>query len=189
MYSAFDDAFISQKKNHFQITVNASVANQPKYFKYKLVKQFHEISGFQINFYGIHKESESKIVPIKQTDKNRKPMDYEPIDCHLKIIETNKWTIKRLHFAYTTHNNNRKKNKPNPDQRYFLLVVEMSVLASNGNKFILFNSISEPIIVRVSSCVRQPRNPIGFVFYNRFLLSLFKGCQSWSIQQSRKRGQ
>lgn len=36
-----------------------------------------------------------------------------------------KMTVGRLHFSETTSNNMRKKGKPNPDQRYFYLVVSL----------------------------------------------------------------
>jgi hypothetical protein len=35
--------------------------------------------------------------------------------------------LARLHFSETTANNIRRKGKPNPDQRYFWLVVSVAV--------------------------------------------------------------
>jgi hypothetical protein len=79
----------------------------------------------------------------------------------------------RLHFAHTTNNNNRKRNKsgqiiPNPDQRYFLLVVEIQIVTKAGKLFTLCASASERVIVRVSfseaktfqiSCLIFMQNP------------------------------
>lgn len=63
--------------------------------------------------------------------------------------QTNKVTVGRLHFSETTSNNMRKKGRPNPDQRYFMLVV--SLYAYSGEyKYIVAASVSEKIIVRVS---------------------------------------
>lgn len=62
--------------------------------------------------------------------------------------QTNKVTVGRLHFSETTSNNMRKKGRPNPDQRYFMLVV--SLYAYSGEyKYIVAASVSEKIIVRV----------------------------------------
>lgn len=59
-------------------------------------------------------------------------------------------TVGRLHFSETTANNMRKKGKPNPDQRYFMLVVALQAHAQNQN-YTLAAQISERIIVRASN--------------------------------------
>ena len=63
-------------------------------------------------------------------------------------------SIGRLHFSETTLNNMRKKGRPNPEQRYFQLVVglEAVVLGPSGAKVEvpLFCLATERIIVRVS---------------------------------------
>lgn len=60
-----------------------------------------------------------------------------------------KVTVPRLHFSETTLNNQRKNYKPNPDQKYFLLVVRL--LASINNEVVLVQAYaSEKVIVRVS---------------------------------------
>lgn len=145
-YSSFDDAFICQKKNHFQITTHTYVNKAPKYFK--LSNQFFEISTFKLNLYGIKQESQMQQIPIKESDKDRKLFDYKPYECELNANQMNKCTIRRLHFSQTTNNNNRKKNKSNPDQRYFLLVVEMQIIDTYGQVHKLYSAISERLIVR-----------------------------------------
>ena len=66
--------------------------------------------------------------------------------------ETKK-TEGRLHFSETTSNNMRKKNMPNPDQRFFLLVVSLN--AHSGDKdFVVVDSVSEKIIVRVREALQ-----------------------------------
>lgn len=70
--------------------------------------------------------------------------------------QTNKVTVGRLHFSETTSNNMRKKGRPNPDQRYFMLVV--SLYAYSGEyKYIVAASVSEKIIVRVSLSYSKTR--------------------------------
>ena len=122
-----------------------------KYFKYKSDETtFHEIDNFQLQFYGVKQESQMQVVPIRQSDSNRKPINYEPEKFFLSPYQPNKLTVKRLHFAYTTQNNNRKKNKPNPEQRYFLLIVEMQIISKNtGQTFTLYAVQSDRLIVRV----------------------------------------
>lgn len=95
------------------------------------------------------KESNLQRIEIRQSDTDRKQMDYEPIECHFKENQTLKTTKMRLHFAHTTSNNNRKKNLPNPDQRYFLLVVEMQIILKETNRvLILCSAVSDRVIVR-----------------------------------------
>jgi hypothetical protein len=64
-------------------------------------------------------------------------------------------SIGRLHFSETTLNNMRKKGRPNPEQRFFQLVValEAVVLGPNGTKVEvpLFCLATERIIVRASN--------------------------------------
>ena len=61
-----------------------------------------------------------------------------------------KITVGRLHFSETTTNNMRKKGKPNPDQRFFFLVVSLQA-AVGESRHPLVQYATERIIVRVSS--------------------------------------
>ena len=63
--------------------------------------------------------------------------------------QVSKMTVGRLHFSETTSNNMRKKGRPNPDQRYFMLVVSLEA-HSGENSYMIAGSVSEKIIVRVS---------------------------------------
>ena len=63
--------------------------------------------------------------------------------------QVSKMTVGRLHFSETTSNNMRKKGRPNPDQRYFILIVSMSA-HSGENSYMVAANQSEKIIVRVS---------------------------------------
>ena len=63
--------------------------------------------------------------------------------------QTNKMTVGRLHFSETTSNNMRKKGRPNPDQRYFMLVVALHAHCGDNDYMVAANS-SERLIVRVS---------------------------------------
>ncbi|KRX47052.1 Myelin regulatory factor, partial [Trichinella murrelli] len=56
-----------------------------------------------------------------------------------------------LHFSETTMNNQRKNGRPNPDQKYFYLVVALSAVTPNGEKYTILAYNSEKVIVRASN--------------------------------------
>lgn len=70
------------------------------------------------------------------------------IDLQSHIVS--KVTVGRLHFSETTNNNMRKKGRPNPEQRYFQLVVGLHVHTASGD-FPIVSQASDKIIVRASN--------------------------------------
>jgi hypothetical protein len=64
--------------------------------------------------------------------------------------QVGKVTVGRLHFSETTCNNMRKKGRPNPEQRYFQLVVGLHAHTFTGY-FPIISHASERIIVRASN--------------------------------------
>ncbi|CAG5926626.1 unnamed protein product [Menidia menidia] len=146
-YSATDEAFVCQKKNHFQVTVHIGVTTEPSYVRTPSGPL--EVSHFQIKVFGI------KVVSLPGG-------------------RVTKVTLGRLHFSETTANNMRKKGKPNPDQRYtpqewrrkglrlrrlgltvclcryFQMVVGLYA-AVGEESFLLAALVSEKIIVRASN--------------------------------------
>lgn len=50
-YSAADEAFVCQKKNHFQVTVHIGVAAEPRYVR--TAAGVHEVDHFQVQVFGI----------------------------------------------------------------------------------------------------------------------------------------
>lgn len=68
----------------------------------------------------------------------------------LQNNQVGKVTVGRLHFSETTCNNMRKKGRPNPEQRYFQLVVGLHAHTYSGY-FPIISHASERIIVRASN--------------------------------------
>ncbi|XP_039351537.1 myelin regulatory factor-like protein [Mauremys reevesii] len=147
-FSTTDDAFVCQKKNHFQITVHISVVGNPKYVKTQL--GLKPIEKFYLKTFGIKVDSPNQIITIEQSQSDRSKKSFNPVKLDLPADQVTKVTLGRLHFSETTANNMRKKGKPNPDQRYFMLVVGLYAV-SQDQSYLLSAHVSERIIVRASN--------------------------------------
>ncbi|KAF9786558.1 hypothetical protein SFRURICE_012166 [Spodoptera frugiperda] len=125
-YSQIDEAFVCQKKNHFQVTCQIQMQGDPHYA-----------------------EDPSQEVRIEQSQSDRTKKPFHPVPVEIRR-EGAKVTVGRLHFAETTNNNMRKKGRPNPDQRHFQLVVALRAHVGHTD-FIIAASASDRIIVRASN--------------------------------------
>ncbi|KAM6384280.1 myelin regulatory factor-like protein [Alca torda] len=147
-FSTTDDAFVCQKKNHFQITVHIGITGHPKYVKTQLGGK--PIEKFYLKAFGIKVEAPNQTIAIEQSQSDRSKKTFHPVKVDLPGDQTTKVTLGRLHFSETTANNMRKKGKPNPDQRYFMLVVGLYAV-SQDQFYLLAANVSEKIIVRASN--------------------------------------
>ncbi|XP_073195427.1 myelin regulatory factor-like protein [Lepidochelys kempii] len=147
-FSTADDAFVCQKKNHFQITVHISVVGNPKYVKTQ--QGLKPIEKFYLKTFGIKADAPNQIITIEQSQSDRSKKSFNPVKLDLPADQATKVTLGRLHFSETTANNMRKKGKPNPDQRYFMLVVGLYAV-SQDQSYLLSAHVSERIIVRASN--------------------------------------
>nr|XP_019604553.1 PREDICTED: myelin regulatory factor-like protein isoform X1 [Rhinolophus sinicus] len=147
-FSPADEAFVCQKKNHFQITIHIQVRGSPKFVKTQM--GLKPIEMFYLKAFGVKVEATNQIIAIEQSQADRSKKIFNPVKIDLLADQVTKVTLGRLHFSETTANNMRKKGKPNPDQRYFMLVV--GLYAANQDQFYLLSAhISERIIVRASN--------------------------------------
>ncbi|XP_076972132.1 myelin regulatory factor [Tamandua tetradactyla] len=147
-FSVGDDAFVCQKKNHFQVTVYVGMLGEPKYVK--TPEGLKPLDCFYLKLHGVKLEALNQSINIEQSQSDRSKRPFNPVTVTLPPEQVTKVTVGRLHFSETTANNMRKKGKPNPDQRYFMLVVALQAHAQNQN-YTLAAQISERIIVRASN--------------------------------------
>ncbi|XP_073965548.1 uncharacterized protein [Choristoneura fumiferana] len=144
-FSQIDEAFVCQKKNHFQVTCQIQMQGDPHYVKTS--EGFKKINNFRLHFYGVKAEDPSQEVRVEQSQSDRTKKPFHPVPVELRR-EGTKVTVGRLHFAETTNNNMRKKGRPNPDQRHFQLVVALRAHVPSGDVMVAA-SASDRIIVRV----------------------------------------
>ncbi|RWS30196.1 myelin regulatory factor-like protein, partial [Leptotrombidium deliense] len=147
-FSNADDAFVCQKKNHFQVTVHIQPIGNPKYVKTPDGPK--KVDNFYVHFYGVKTESPTQTIKVEQSQSDRSKKPFYPVLVDLVSDQVSKTTVGRLHFSETTSNNMRKKGKPNPDQRYFYLVVGLCAHVGDQSYPIVSHS-SERIIVRASN--------------------------------------
>ncbi|XP_045132045.1 myelin regulatory factor-like protein isoform X1 [Portunus trituberculatus] len=147
-FSNPDEAFVCQKKNHFQVTVHVQASGDPTFVRSP--DGLKKVDRFLVHFFGVKTESPSQIIRVEQSQSDRSKKAFHPVQVDLKSEQTNKITVGRLHFSETTSNNMRKKGKPNPDQRYFYLVVALKAHCGD-QAYTIAAHASEKIIVRASN--------------------------------------
>ncbi|KAK0176222.1 hypothetical protein PV328_000377 [Microctonus aethiopoides] len=148
-FSNSDDAFVCQKKNHFQITCHAQLQGEAVFVR--TGEGLKKISSFQLHFYGVKVESPTQTIRVEQSQSDRSKKPFHPVVVELGGERVTKVTVGRLHFSETTSNNMRKKGKPNPDQRYFHLVVGLHAHTADQSSYQVVAHASERIIVRASN--------------------------------------
>ncbi|XP_061532918.1 myelin regulatory factor isoform X2 [Phycodurus eques] len=147
-FSLSDDAFVCQKKNHFQVTVYVGMLGDPKFVKTS--EGLQPIDCFYLKLNGVKVEAMNQSINVEQSQSDRSKRPFKPVLVSLPPEQVTKVTVGRLHFSETTANNMRKKGKPNPDQRYFMLVVALHA-QSHSQTYTVAAHVSERIIVRASN--------------------------------------
>ncbi|CAD6184997.1 unnamed protein product [Caenorhabditis auriculariae] len=149
-HSSIDNCFVNQKKNHFQISVHVEACDNmpPKNVRFNgALVPIHE---FKLSFCGVKAEMPTSEICIKQSRTDRKPHPHNPVPFEIQERRMTKVTVPRLHFSETTLNNQRKNYRPNPDQKYFLLVVRLLACVGDDTTILIQSYASEKVIVRVS---------------------------------------
>ena len=135
-----------------QVTIALKISAQPAYVATRtgLLK----VSGLFINIHGVKlpitNEAGGGKISLEQSQSDRSKKPFNPMPVAVLSNEITKVTVGRLHFTETTANNMRKKGRPNPDQRYFALVVTLAARAGDA-LYTIASHLSEKIIVRASN--------------------------------------
>uniref|UniRef100_H3AP78 Myelin regulatory factor like n=1 Tax=Latimeria chalumnae TaxID=7897 RepID=H3AP78_LATCH len=147
-FSSTDDAFVCQKKNHFQVTVHIGMTGTPKYVETLL--GLKPIQKYVLKIFGVKVRAAFEVYAPSESKADLGAWTFCSNGVQLPADQITKVTLGRLHFSETTANNMRKKGKPNPDQRYFMLVVGLYAVFQN-QEYLLVASVSEKVVVRASN--------------------------------------
>ncbi|CAP23547.2 Protein CBR-PQN-47 [Caenorhabditis briggsae] len=150
-YSNTDNCFVNQKKNHFQVSVNVEASDimPPHYVFFN--NRHVRIRDFKLAFSGVKAEMTTSEITIRQSRADRKPHPHTPVLFEIQERRMTKVCVPRLHFSETTLNNQRKNFRPNPEQRYFLLVVRLFASIDDDNSVLIQSYASEKVIVRATN--------------------------------------
>ncbi|KFM60923.1 Myelin regulatory factor, partial [Stegodyphus mimosarum] len=148
-YSNADESFVCQKKNHFQVTVHVQPLAEAHYVR--TPEGTKPIEKFSLHFHGVKMESPTQLIKVEQSQSDRSKRPFHPVPLEMVTDQVTKTTVGRLHFSETTSNNMRKKGKPNPDQRFFFLVVSLCAHVTGDVPITVVAHASEKIIVRASN--------------------------------------
>ncbi|XP_054710958.1 myelin regulatory factor-like [Uloborus diversus] len=149
-YSNADESFVCQKKNHFQVTVHVQPLAEAHFAQTPDGPK--AIEKFALHFHGVKMESPTQMIKVEQSQSDRSKRPFHPVPLEMVTDQVTKTTVGRLHFSETTSNNMRKKGKPNPDQRFFFLVVSLCAhVAGDTTPVTVCAHASEKIIVRASN--------------------------------------
>lgn len=76
-FSNSDDAFVCQKKNHFQITVHAQLHGSAVFVRTNA--GLEKIRSFHLHFYGVKLEAPNQTIRIEQSQSDRSKKPFHPV--------------------------------------------------------------------------------------------------------------
>lgn len=76
-FSNTDDAFVCQKKNHFQVTVHVQAIGEPQYVH--TCDGLKKIDDFYLHFYGVKVESPTQTIKVEQSQSDRSKKPFYPV--------------------------------------------------------------------------------------------------------------
>lgn len=76
-FSNADEAFVCQKKNHFQVTIHIQTLSTPVYVK--TPEGLQKIDHFFLHFYGVKVESPTQSIKVEQSQSDRSKKAFHPV--------------------------------------------------------------------------------------------------------------
>ena len=76
-FSNSDDAFVCQKKNHFQITCHAQLQGTAIFVR--TTSGLEKIKSFHLHFYGVKLEAPSQTIRVEQSQSDRSKKPFHPV--------------------------------------------------------------------------------------------------------------
>lgn len=76
-FSNSDDAFVCQKKNHFQITCHVQLHGNGVYVKTQT--GLEKVRTFHLHFYGVKLETPAQTIRIEQSQSDRSKKPFYPV--------------------------------------------------------------------------------------------------------------
>lgn len=77
-FSNSDDAFVCQKKNHFQITCHAQLQGAAAIFV-RTESGLEKIKSFHLHFYGVKLEAPTQTIRVEQSQSDRSKKPFHPV--------------------------------------------------------------------------------------------------------------
>eukprot|EP00037_Helgoeca_nana_P018647 m.178534 g.178534 ORF g.178534 m.178534 type:complete len:326 (+) comp24525_c0_seq8:605-1582(+) len=151
-YSAVDDAYVGQKKNHFQVAFTCLASDSMKYVLTE--SGLLQIDRLAITLYGIKCEEPAHKIVLEQSKSNRDRNEFHSLVFPI-VDGVGYGTVQRLHFSEPTRNNMRKQGQPHPDQKFFFLAATVSAQCLSSSEDVhshpIASLLSERLIVRASN--------------------------------------
>uniref|UniRef100_A0A1I8JLQ8 NDT80 domain-containing protein n=1 Tax=Macrostomum lignano TaxID=282301 RepID=A0A1I8JLQ8_9PLAT len=159
-FSGREGVWISQKKNHFQITCIVGVSGHQWAVP---IAPSHDdessctvqlVRSFQLSLTAVRAESpfESPPIALEQAEANRTRRQFvtQPLSLPGQGVRV-RAVAGRLHFTSATLNNQRRRGELHPDQRFFRLAVGIDAVLESGLAVPLCRQLSGRVIVRASN--------------------------------------
>ncbi|XP_073756768.1 myelin regulatory factor-like protein isoform X5 [Callorhinus ursinus] len=83
-FSPADEAFVCQKKNHFQITIHIQVRGSPKFVKTQM--GLKPIEMFYLKAFGVKVEATNQIIAIEQSQADRSKKIFNPVKYFMLVV-------------------------------------------------------------------------------------------------------
>ncbi|KTF93714.1 hypothetical protein cypCar_00029184, partial [Cyprinus carpio] len=94
-YSTADEAFVCQKKNHFQVTVHIGMAGDPRFVRTS--GGLMPIESFHVNLFGVKFEAQNHFITIEQSQSDRSKKPFLPVR-YFKMVVGLYATVKEERF-------------------------------------------------------------------------------------------